>query len=171
MRKRKKPRGKRLTSAQAAAAMQFAKALRREMKLLNLSPGDLARATGMQPETIRAYLRGTIRPSKRSLARLCMIVGQKVATAFNQQNLSGSSIKTLEILPLSVDRVMFRMELVIPTQLAHRILVMCRDAGVIKEAPAPGQPGQLFIYELTAPFDQFMATAAPLLNPADKPLG
>jgi predicted transcriptional regulator len=81
---------KRLTDAHRHQLERFAKLLNERMRAQNVSVAKLAKHASLRTETVRAYVRGLNRPTKSSLRRLSMILGDDVALPFAGTELAGA---------------------------------------------------------------------------------
>lgn len=133
----KTPRApKRLSDAQRAQLARFAKALTERMRERNVSVAKLAKHTSLRTETVRAYMRGLNRPTKASLRRLCMILGEDVAQPFAGTELAGADEEPYAFTYVSNDVMILTAHVPLTREAASEIMDVFRKHHV-GEALAP----------------------------------
>lgn len=125
--------GKQLTDTQLRQLKEFSALLLRRMRSRRLSPVDVAQQTGLRQETIRSYLRAQNRPTKASLRRLIMIMGEDLAVPFGDTELAGAGERPIRLAYINSSTAMLDVHAPLPIEGALEVIAILRKHGVAEE--------------------------------------
>lgn len=132
--------GKRLTANDLQQLEEFSALLLRRMRSRRLAPADVAQQSGLRQETIRSYLRAKNRPTKSSLRRLSMILGDDIAAPFRDTELAGAGERPIRLAYINSSTAMLDVHVPMPIAGALEVIEVLRKHGVAEEqAPYGGE--------------------------------